>query len=239
MRTSSYLYSVSAEIFHLFPGYVRGVVVASDVRNRESPPELLALLRQAEADLRGRLELDRLLEEPHIQAWREAFRAFGVKPSEFRPSIEALARRVLRGEPLPSINALVDIGNLISLCFLIPTGGHAIDRLQGDISLRLADGRERFIPLGSEEMEHPLPGEVIFAEGDFVLTRRWIWRQGQHTLTHLETTAIEYNIDGLPPTTSAEVEAVCSETAALIERFCGGKIRWQVLSEQSPVLVLS
>ena len=239
MRTSSYQYSISPEIFRNFPGYVRGVVVAHQVRNQESPPELMELLRQAEADLRRRLELDHLLEEPHIQAWREAFRAFGAKPSEFRPSIEALARRVLRGEPLPSINTLVDIGNLLSLRFLIPTGGHAIDHLEGDISLRLADGSERFIPLGSEEMEHPLPGEVIFAEGEFVLTRRWIWRQGQHTLTQLETTAIEYNIDGLPPTTAAEVEAVCSETAALIERFCGGKMRWQALSEVSPVMILS
>ncbi|MDD9417934.1 phenylalanine--tRNA ligase beta subunit-related protein, partial [Staphylococcus aureus] len=84
---------------------------------------------------------------------------------------EALARRALRGEALPAINALVDIGNLISLHHLVPVGGHAIDGVTGDIALRPATGQESFVPFGSDQVECPLPGEVIFAEGDTVLTR--------------------------------------------------------------------
>jgi DNA/RNA-binding domain of Phe-tRNA-synthetase-like protein len=53
-------------------------------------------------------------EHPRIHAWREAYRAFGARPGEYRSSIEALARRVLRGDALPSINTLVDIGNVIT-----------------------------------------------------------------------------------------------------------------------------
>ena len=146
-----------------------------------------------------------------MNAWREAYRKFGAKPSEFRSSIEAMARRALRNDPLPSINTLVDIGNALSLRHLIPTGGHAIDRLHGDIALRLASGTEEFVPFGGTELEHPLPGEVIFAEGNTVLTRRWTWRQANHTLTLPETSAIEFNIDGLPPTTPVDVEKTCAE----------------------------
>ena len=114
-----------------------------------------------------------------------------------------MARRALRGDELPAINALVDIGNIISLRHLIPAGGHAIDVLKGDIELRFATGDEEFVPFGTNDLEHPLPGEVIFVEGSIVLTRRWTWRQANHTLTLPETQAIEFNVDGLPPVTKS------------------------------------
>jgi DNA/RNA-binding domain of Phe-tRNA-synthetase-like protein len=94
----AYRYSISGEVFSRFPGYVRGVVVAREVRNRPTPPELVELLRQAEESVRDRLSLEQVAEEPRIKAWRDAYRAFGAKPSEYRSSVEAMARRVLRGD---------------------------------------------------------------------------------------------------------------------------------------------
>jgi DNA/RNA-binding domain of Phe-tRNA-synthetase-like protein len=212
--------------------------VAHDLRNPPSPPELLALLREAEADLAARLQPDTLTAHPHLAAWREAFRQAGIKPADFRPSVEALARRILKGDPLPAISTLVDLGTLLSVRHLAPIGAHAIDQLTQDIELRLADGTETFTPFGSETVEHPLPGEIIFAEGQVVLTRRWTWRQSQHTLVTPETTAVEVNVDILPPLGQAEAEAICAETAALLARFCGGAARWRVLSQEQPVITL-
>ena len=207
----AYRYSISEKIFSHFPGYVRGVVVAHEVTNGPSPPELVNLLREAEESVRSRLSLEQVAEEPRIKTWRDAYRAFGAKPSEYRSSVEAMARRVLRGDALPSINALVDIGNVISLRYLVPAGSHAIDVLQGDIEVRVATGHEDFLAFGSTELEHPQPGEVIFVEGDVVLTRRWTWRQAEHTLTLPETTAVEFNVDGLPPVTLDEVAGASAE----------------------------
>ncbi len=232
-------YSIAPEIFARFPGYCRGVVLAYEVTNRESPPELVELLRQAEAGLRENLSIETLTANPRINAWREAYRSFGAKPSEFRSSIEAMARRALRSEPLPAINALVDIGNVISLRHLVTVGGHAIDEVTHDIALRLATGQEIFVPFGSDQPESPLPGEVIFAEGNTVLTRRWTWRQANHTLTLLTTRVIEINIDGLPPVSPAEVEATCQEVAELVSRFCGGRINHEILSLQNPTIRLT
>lgn len=232
-------YTVSADIFQRFPGYVRGVVVAHDVTNHASPDDLIRALRAAEASVRSRLCSAEVAEHPRIKSWRDAYRAFGAKPSEFRSSVEALARRVLRNEPLPSINALVDIGNLVSLRYLVPAGGHAIDVLAGDIALRFATGREEFIPFGSDRTEHPLPGEVVFVEGDTVLTRRWTWRQANHTLTRLETHAIVFNVDGLPPVTPREIEEACREIVELVGRFCGGQMRQELLSADTPRIALS
>lgn len=232
-------YTISKEIFERFPGYVRGVVIAEDVRNGPSPEKIVELMRAAEDSLRGRLRLESVAEEPRIKSWREAYRSLGVKPSEYRSSIEALARRALRNDPLPSINALVDIGNLVSLRHLIPAGGHAIDVLTGDLTLRPARGDEAFVPFGSDQTEHPIPGEIVFVEADIVLTRRWTWRQANHTLTLPETRAIEFNLDGLPPVSPAEIEQACEEVIDLVREFCGGRLRYELLSQGNPKIRLT
>ena len=232
-------YSIAPEVFERFPGYVRGVVIAYDVSNGSSPDELVQMLREAEASVRARVNIDQIADEPRIKAWRDAYRAFGAKPAEFRSSVEAMARRALRGDELPAINALVDIGNIISLRHLVPAGGHAIDVLKGDIALRFATGGEEFVPFGTNDVEHPLRGEVIFAEGNEVLTRRWTWRQANHTLTLPQTQAIEFNVDGLPPVTKKEIEEACREVVDLVSLFCGGTGRIDYLTAQTPTISLA
>ena len=230
---------IAEEVFDQFPGYVRGVVVAHGVSNSDSPADLISMLRAAEMSVRDHLDHDDLINHPRIASWREAFRAFGAKPGKYRSSIEAMVRRVLSGNELPSINALVDIGNILSLRHLVPMGGHAIDGVKHDIVLRPATGEEEFVAFGSEQIEHPHPGEIIFSEGNTVLTRRWTWRQANHTLTVPSTTAIEFNIDGLPPVSEAEVDALCSETIDTVKQFCGGRMHYAILNRQNPRIKLS
>jgi DNA/RNA-binding domain of Phe-tRNA-synthetase-like protein len=239
MGNDGFYFTISDEVFARFPGYVRGVVVAQGLTNGPSPSGLVELLRDAENMVRRQLNPESLTEHPRIAAWREAYRAFGAKPAKFRPSVEAMARRVLKNDPLPSINALVDIGNVVSLRRVVPAGGHAIDVLRSDIELRPAAGDEIFVPLDSEEAEHPAAGEIIFVQGKTVLTRRWTWRQARHTLVLPETTAVEFNVDGLPPVPVEEIAGACREIAGLIEEFCGGRARSEILSKDSPSMRLS
>jgi DNA/RNA-binding domain of Phe-tRNA-synthetase-like protein len=224
------IYSISPKIFERVPGYCRGVVLAFSVHNGPSPQDLTQMLRNAEESVRAQLTIENIAEHPRIKPWREAYKAFGAKPSEFRSSVEAMARRVLRHDQLPSINALVDIGNLVSLQHLVPVGGHSIDDLSQDIELRFATGEEEFTPFGSVEVEHPLPGEVIFVEGNTVLTRRWTWRQANYTLTLPETRTIEFNIDRLPPVEIEEIHIIANQVMNLVGEFCGGKMRYEILS---------
>ena len=232
--TAQRRYRIDPQVFARFPGYRRGVVVALGVHNPPAPAGLVMELRAAEEALRARLSLDALLEDPSVAAWREAYRAAGMKPSEFRPSVEALARRVLRGDALPLISALVDIGTLASIHYMLPIGAHALDEVRGDLALRLARGDENFELFGSDALEHPTPGEVIFAEGSTVLTRRWTWRQAKHTLVTAETRAVEFNVDALALVTDAQVHAICEQVAAWVQAYCGGQTRWAVLSAQQP-----
>jgi DNA/RNA-binding domain of Phe-tRNA-synthetase-like protein len=105
-----------------------------------------------------------------------------------------------------------------------------MDDLTQDIALRFATGEEDFIPFGSMESEHPLSGEVVFTEGNTVLTRRWTWRQANHTLTLPETHSIEFNIDRLPPIEMEEVHVIANQVMNLVLEFCGGRMRFEILS---------
>lgn len=230
--------AVAQDVFSQFPGYVRGVVLGFGLTNRESPEGLISLLREAEESVRQRLSPETIASHPAIVAWRETYRSFGTKPTKFRPSMEAMARRVLKNDTLPSINTIVDIGNVISLRRLVPAGGHAVDVLKGSMELRPAVGDEEFVSLDSDKPENPLPGEIIFVEGQTVLTRRWTWRQARHTLVAPSTSAVEINVDGLPPVTVVEGEGACREIADLVERFCGGQTRWEILSQDNPRILI-
>ncbi len=232
-------YSIEDAIFSMFPGYCRGVVLAFDMKNSASPPALVQMLRDAEADLRTRVSADEIASHPRLVSWREAYRSFGAKPTKYRSSIEAMARRVINNNEIPSINAIVDIGNIISLRHLTTVGGHAIDVVKEDIQLKMATGDEEFVPFGSDQMEHPLPGEIIFTEGNTVLTRRWSWRQANHTLTLESTTAVEMNVDGLPPVPKTEVEEICSEAIEMMKEFCGGEYKYEILSEDNQRMELA
>ena len=197
-------------------------------------PEVVALLRQAEAGVRERADLTEVAQHPRIAAWREAYREFGAKPSDFHSSVEAMVRRVRKGGQLPYINHLVALGNATSLKYLLPVGGHDVGVARHDLWLKLATGEETFIAFGSDVVEHPRVGEVVYLDGDQVLCRRWTWRQARHTLLVPDSTHVAINVDGLPPVTPEEVAAICEELAEWVRRFAGGEVACRYLRAGNP-----
>jgi DNA/RNA-binding domain of Phe-tRNA-synthetase-like protein len=219
------IYRIDSQLFSKYPGYVRGLVVVWRAVNIESPiDEVDRMLKSAQKSIRQRTDLEPLTSYPNIAAWREAYRAFGAKPSEYPSSIEALVKRVRRGDDVPYINTLAAICNSVSLRYLVPIGGHAIDVMSpnGELRLRFSNGDEEFTPFGGGPIEHPIPGEVIFTYNtSTVLCRRWTWRQGEFSKLQRTTTAVVINVDGLPPVTRADVELIGNELATLAGMYCG------------------
>lgn len=216
-------YQISREIFELYPTYCRGVIVIDGADNRSTEQKLAPLLRHTEAHVRDSLP-GVVTEQPCIAAWREAYRKFGAKPSEHRSSIEALVRRVLKPDSLPSINSLVDIGNVVSLRHLLPVGVHPLTGATRSLDLRRARPSDSFVPLASEAAEIPHAGEVVLASGSDVLTRRWTWRQAANTQTLSDTTRVFYNVDGLEPSTPDVVRQAMHDIVRLVNEHCGGRI---------------
>ena len=70
-----------------------------------------------------------------IQSARAAYKALGKDPSRYRPSAEALLRRIISGKELYSVNNVVNLINLISFKSGFSIGGYDADSIKGDIAL--------------------------------------------------------------------------------------------------------
>ncbi len=87
----------------------------------ESQAEALAALRARIAErARERLEIKTLAGQPAVAGLRRLFRAAGCDPTRYRPSSEALLRRLLKGHELPVIHPLVDVNNCLSAELAVP-----------------------------------------------------------------------------------------------------------------------
>jgi DNA/RNA-binding domain of Phe-tRNA-synthetase-like protein len=192
------------------------VLVASNIANGPSDAGSDAELAAAEAQLRDS-GLERATDHPHIASWRSAFSAFGAKPSKYPSSAEALISRVLKGQPLPRVNTLVDLYNAISVRHVVPVGGEDADRLEGGLRLTVTGGGEQFDPRGDgTDIETLAAGEIVWRDDLGVTCRRWNWRQGGRTQLTVDTTRGFFVFDRLDGMTVDEVHAAADELSKLL-----------------------
>jgi DNA/RNA-binding domain of Phe-tRNA-synthetase-like protein len=220
--------TVSDEVRALAPGFSHVAVEAHRLVNGPSNEDSSALLDDAARRLAARLGGRAPHEDPHMAAWREAYAAFGAKPSRTRNSAEALARRALADGGLPRINVLVDLYNAVSVAHLIPVGGEDIDRIKGGMGLVRATGDEPFATTagGEAAVEHPEAGEVVWCDDEGVTCRRWNWRQGVRTrLTEASVNAL-FLLEGMGPAAGGQASAAAAELAESLEKLSpGARIR--------------
>jgi DNA/RNA-binding domain of Phe-tRNA-synthetase-like protein len=159
------------------------------MHNIPAPPELQEAFQAEQRIVLERLGDTPLSEIPSLSAWRGAFRGFGVEPTKYRSAAEALLRRLTKKGDIPSINALVDAYNLVSIRYAVPMAAFDTRQLSGSLIIRFADGSEWFTAHDEPEAVHPEPGEVIFVdETGLIFARRWCWKQSQQSTTALDTT---------------------------------------------------
>lgn len=97
----------------------------------------LARLRsEVESRARESLQIETLSNQPTVSALRGLFRAAGCDPTRYRPSSEALIRRVLKGVEIPQISPLVDINNCLSVSLAVPCCVMADDTITPPFVLR-------------------------------------------------------------------------------------------------------
>lgn len=172
------LFGYDVAVLERYPGVVAGVIHASGVVNGPPPDGLTDEFRAEQSAVRERIGDTPLSELPSLAAWRRVFRGFGVDPTQYRSAAEALLRRLTKQGELPSISALVDLANLVSIRHALPVAVFDLRAVQDGLTVRFARGDEPWADLGASETDHPGSGEVIFVDvADRVHARRWCWRQ--------------------------------------------------------------
>ncbi|MFZ3562578.1 B3/4 domain-containing protein [Streptomyces sp. BH055] len=177
-----------------FPDTRIAVVTATGLRGHESWSATVTAVEDLERELADGSWQPADESDPRIEAWHTAYRSFGTNPRRIRPSVDALGRRMAKKGALPRINPAVDSYNAVSVRHGLPAGAFDLDHVTGEVvEIRYADGTEEFTPLGEpDSIEHPKPGEVIYADATGVLTRHWNHRDAHRTCVTEDSTRVAF-----------------------------------------------
>ena len=177
-----------------------------------------------------------LSELPTLAAWRRAFRAFGVDPTAYRSAAEALLRRLTKQGSIPSINALVDIGNLVAIRYGLPVAMFDQRSVTGGTTVRFADRRR--------VVHGPRLGRPrVAGRGRGDLHRRRRPRQRAALVLAAvgrervgpDTTEVLVTVEGHHDGTEADVAAAAAELEALLRTYATpGAMTSGVVTARSP-----
>jgi DNA/RNA-binding domain of Phe-tRNA-synthetase-like protein len=138
---------VSSELSHLVPGFKIGVIHYKNITVSDSPQMLKGRLRLFQESLFFELENKNVNELDGINEWRQVFKATGKDPNRYRPSVEALYRRIQKQNYLDSVQSAIDVNNFFSLQYQVPIGIYDSNKISSDITLRIGRPEEEYIGL--------------------------------------------------------------------------------------------
>jgi DNA/RNA-binding domain of Phe-tRNA-synthetase-like protein len=219
-----------AEIWRDFPDLVPAVLYVEGVTPDADVADAVA---EQTATARDRLDKAAEGQFPEVQAWRRAYAALGLKPTQYRCASESLLRRLRREGELPRLHPLVDLCNAVSMAYAVPVAALDLACVAGDLAVGYADGTEMYETFGGE-LEHPEQGEVIFVDGaNNAHARRWTNRQSGRSAIRPSTTTALIVAEGLHATAPEDLPR-------LVETLAGAwpaKPVTAVLTRDAPVFV--
>ncbi|KAA0547332.1 hypothetical protein FZW96_10660 [Bacillus sp. BGMRC 2118] len=132
--------SVSSKV----PDFKVGIITYEEITVSSSPQMIKGRFQLYQESIAFDLDNQPLSEFQGIKEWRSVFKKLGMDPSKYRPSHEALTRRIAKRDFLAPIHSAADINNFFSLQYGIPIGIYDKQNLTGDILIKLGQKDEQY-----------------------------------------------------------------------------------------------
>jgi DNA/RNA-binding domain of Phe-tRNA-synthetase-like protein len=218
------------EVLSTFPNLHAAIVLAEGLQNSSTSAPLCEIFLHEQQAVLKTIGQTPLSEIDSLAGWRVAFRKFGVDPTQYRSSAEALLRRLTKKGDIPCINSLVDMANLVSIRYALPVAAFDLRALKLPITVRFASGSERYTPLGEPVIENPIPGEVIFTdETDLVIARRWCHRQSDESAARQDTNHVLFTIEAQHEGGETSVRLAMADLLDLVKCYAEGECQIALL----------
>ncbi|SHJ53928.1 B3/B4 domain-containing protein (DNA/RNA-binding domain of Phe-tRNA-synthetase) [Geosporobacter subterraneus DSM 17957] len=224
-------YTINPGVFELNPRLHFGILIGKGLNNSVSTSLDVDSMRNAENHVRQIIKEEELRSLPIIQEYRNTMEKAGINPNKYPASTEAMLKRVIKGNSLPTINALVDLCNVVSLENQISLGGHDLRDIHQDLSVCFSKGTERFLPFGAKEYETVEEGELVFTSGDIVQTRKWIWRQSELGKMTLDTKDVFFQLVGFEDNEGSSLIRALDSLEKLIKGRFGGTCQRYIVKQ--------
>lgn len=229
------------ELLPRFESFRVALIVAENlVVTNERSKELEQFILEIETKVANLLKDRELGDLPQVKSWRTTYTQFGIKKTSYRSSVERLLKAIKSGKRLPCIYNLVDAYNAISILWQMPVGADDLDKVFQPQAFRFSRDGDTFIALGDhqETDDPPETGEVVYADAEKCLCRRWNWYQDARSAVGINTTRAVLTIQAIEPTTAAKVEDAATELCSLLNQFCGAKTQWAIADADRPQISL-
>lgn len=235
MKLNMNTFQVDEKVFEVLPDYCIGTIAAFGIDNSKGCPKVQERLKQEAEAFAQKHQNDNIRSLENIQAFRDAFTKLNMNPNKYLCSIESLAKRVQKKGELPSINPIVDLGNLISLKHVLPAGAHDLSKMQDQFIVRFSESGDHFLPMSAKAEENMPENELVYASGQTIKTRRWIWRQSEDGKITDGTSCILYPIDGFASINREQVLEARDELASLLKETFGCQVITGFIDKSHPV----
>src|SRR5580700_11826441 len=144
------------------PGVKLGLLEADGVRVVPIDLGLAQMMDEVCGRRRREFSLESLAQAEPIRAVRAMFRNWDIDPSKYRPSSEALLRRVVEGKGLYRVSNVVDIANLGSIETGWPFGCYDRSQIRPPIEFRHGASGEKYEGIGKQTWH--LQGRPLLAD---------------------------------------------------------------------------
>ncbi|OFK22405.1 B3/4 domain-containing protein [Olsenella sp. HMSC062G07] len=219
---------VEDSFWDIFPEVQIGIVCANGLKPTDaiSPANVAKaarLLDHANEAARQWISSSVISQNEVVAVWREAYKKFKTKKGA-RVSVENLIKRVMRGNPVGHINPVVDVSNVISLTYAMPIGAENIDAVEGTFRLAVTEGGDEFLPIGEDQNDPTLPGEIAYLDDAGAVCRCWNWRDCQRTAVGDDTPHCMFIMECVDPSRTGDLRAAIDEMGQLAEDILGGHV---------------
>ena len=127
---------------------IRLGVISCELINSPSNSDLLIEIENEINTIKQSYKLEDINKRNEIRATRLLYKSFGKDPNRYRPSAEALCRRIIRELGIYRVNTLVDIINLVSIRSGFSIGCFDLELIEGNLSLEVGSENEEFDAIG-------------------------------------------------------------------------------------------
>lgn len=152
------------ELCRRIPGFKAGIIQYEQVEIGSSPQMVKGRLQLFQESIYFDLLEKQLTDFPGIKEWRQVFKAAGVDPSRYRPSAEALYRRIKKQNYLAPVHSAIDLNNFFSIQYALPAGIYDAAHISEGLTIRTGFPEESYDALNGRVVN--LENMIVAADNE-------------------------------------------------------------------------
>lgn len=222
--------ALEPQLVELVPELKIGLIHYTKISVGDSPQMLKGRLQLFQEQLFFEIEEKGLSHFDRLNSWRSLFKLTGSNPSRYRPSAEALYRRVAKQNYFTPVHSGVDSNTFFSLYYGIPFGLYDTSNLSGDITFSIGTNDTNYDALNGRTTS--LTGIVHSTDDEGAFGSPYV--DSKRTSVTNSTTGALHVVYFTPDMDIEEADKLLQAVSSMFIQVHGGESTSVVLTKTKP-----